>query len=298
MCAFIDSERERFGVEPICKVLQFAPSTYYAALARRAAPSARELRDRELIVEIRRVHKAHLSVYGARKVWLQLRREGFDVARCTVERLMAQIGLEGARRGGKKRFTTTADAAAPRAEDKLERNFTAAGPNVVWVTDFTYVATWEGVAYVSFVVDVFSRRIVGWRVMRSMKTDLVLDTIEMAIWSRDHDGVPTSAGLICHSDAGSQYTSFAFTQRLIEAGIDPSIGSVGDAYDNALAETTIGLFKTEMIGPGAPWKTVADVELATLTWVDWYNNRRLHSACGDIPPVEFEANHAVALVTQ
>ena len=248
--------------------------------------------------EIRRAHEENLSVYGAEKTWRQLRREGIAAPRCQVERLMRAEGLRGAIRGGKRVRTTIPEAEVERPRDLVDRDFTATAPNQLWVADFTYVAAWEATAYVAFVIDVASRRIVGWRAARSMKTELVLDTIEMALWSRDHEGSPVGAGLIHHSDAGSQYTSFAFTRRLIEAGVDPSVGSVGDAYDNALAETTIGLFKTEMIEPKGPWKTVSDVELATLTWVDWFNHRRLHGACGDIPPVELEANYMAELSSQ
>jgi putative transposase len=207
-----------------------------------------------------------------------------------VERLMAKHGLRGVVRGKKWR-TTTPDGQANRAPDLVDRDFTASAPNRLWVADFTYVSTWSGVCYVAFVIDVFSRRIVGWKADRTMQTSLVLDTLEMALWARDHAGIPVGEGMIVHSDAGSQYTSFAFTERLIDAGVDPSIGSVGDAYDNALAESTIGLYKTELISHQAPWKTLDEVEFATLEWVDWYNTTRLHSACERLPPVEFEENH-------
>jgi putative transposase len=270
--------------------LQIAPSTYYAIKQREREPSARALRDAELLVQIRRVHAANQGVYGAEKVWRQLRREGIAVARCTVERLMRADGLRGVVRGKRWR-TTIAAGAAQRPADLVDRDFSASEPNRLWVADFTYVMTWSAVVYVAFVIDAFSRRIVGWKADTTMKTSLVLDTLEMALWSRDRDGIPVGEGMIHHNDAGSQYTSFAFTQRLIEAGVDASVGSVGDGYDNALAETTIGLFKTEKINHNRPWKTMADVELATLEWVDWYNNARLHSACGWIPPVEFEALH-------
>ena len=236
------------------------------------------------------MHEANQGVYGAEKVWRQLRREGIVVARCTVERLMRRAALQGVVRG-KRRRTTIPDDRADRPADLVERQFTAAEPNRLWVADFTYVMTWSGVVYVAFVIDAFSRRIVGWKADTTMKTSLVLDTLEMALWSRDRDGIPLADNMVFHNDAGSQYLSFAFTQRLIEAGVDASVGSVGDGYDNALAETTIGLFKTEKINRGGPWKTMADVELATLEWVDWYNNVRLHSACGWIPPVEFEHAH-------
>ena len=283
----VDAHREEFGVEPICRVLDLAPSSYYAVKARQRDPSKRAVRDRVLLGEICRVYDANYGVYGARKVWWQLQRDGIKVARCTVERLMAKNGLQGAVRG-KKRRTTIPDGQADRAPDLVERNFSASAPNRLWVSDFTYVATWSGVVYVAFAIDAFSRRIVGWKADITMKTSLVLDTLEMALWAREHHGQPVPKGLIAHSDAGSQYTSFAVTQRLIDAGADPSIGSVGDGYDNALAESTIGLYKTELINRREPWKTLDQVELATLEWVDWYNHRRLHSACDRLPPVEFE----------
>lgn len=283
----IDELRDEHGVEPTCRVLEVAPSTYYAVKAREREPSKRTLRDRELIDRIRRVHEQNFDVYGVRKVWWQLRREGVEVPRCTVERLMRSGGLRGAIRG-KKRRTTIPDGFSERARDLVDRNFKASSPNRLWVSDFTHVAMWSGVAYVAFAIDAFSRRIVGWKADTTMKTSLVLDTLEMALWARDHHGQPVSEGLVLHSDAGSQFTSFAFTQRLIDAGADPSIGSVGDGYDNALAETTIGLYKTELINRRGPWKTIDQVELATLEWVDWYNHRRLHGACEGLPPVEFE----------
>jgi putative transposase len=288
MTQFIDEHRDVYGVEPICAALQFAPSTYYAIKARQASPSARACRDAELLVEIRRIHAASDGTYGADKVWWQLEREGIPAARCSVERLMRKDGLQGVRRG-KNRRTTIPDGQAPRAADLVDRDFSADRPNGLWVSDFTYVITWSGVVYVAFVIDAFSRRIVGWKADTNMRTELVLDTLEMALWSRDRDGIALADGMVSHSDAGSQYTSFAFTTRLIEVGVDPSVGSVGDAYDNALAETTIGLYKTEKISRRGPWKTLADVEIATLEWVDWYNHERLHSACDRRPPAEYEA---------
>lgn len=284
---FIDEVREELGVEPVCEVLQFAPSTYYAAKKRWQTPSRRELRDEELKVEIQRVYEENHQVYGARKVWRQLRREGIEVARCTVERLMRVLGLTGAVRGRTVK-TTVVDPAAERPGDLVDRDFTASRPNQLWVTDFTYVATWAGFVYVAFVLDVFSRKIVGWRVAGHKRTDLVLDALEMAIWSRDRDGDGDLHGLVHHSDAGSQYVSIRYTERLLEAGAAPSVGTVGDALDNALMESTIGLYKTESIKRGGPWRTL-DVEIATLTWVDWYNRQRLHSAIGDLPPAEYEA---------
>jgi putative transposase len=283
----------RWGVEPICRVLSehgcpIAPSTYYDARSR--TPSARDMRDEALKVEIARVHAENFGVYGARKVWLVLNREGVAVARCTVERLMGELGLVGARRGRRVR-TTVPDAAAARPQDLVERNFDPPAPNRTWVADFTYVPTWAGMVYVAFVLDAYSRRILGWRAAMSMKTALVLDAVEQAIWARRRDGIADLAGLVHHNDAGSQYTSIAFTERLAEAGIDPSVGSVGDAFDNALAESVIGLFKTELIKPRGPWRTVEQVEIATLEYVDWFNHRRLFEACGDIPPAELEAAH-------
>ena len=287
MTEFIDEHRDVYGVEPICDALQFATSTYYAVKARRADPSARARRDAELLVEIGRIHEHSDGTYGADKVWRQLRREGVQVARCTVERLMRQERLEGVRRGRKRRTTIPGDQVG-RPRDLVDRDFTADAPNELWVSDFTYVMTWSGVVYVAFVIDAFSRRIVGWKADTNMRTELVLDTLEMALWSRQRDGIPLAPGMISHSDAGSQYTSFALTTPLIDAGIDPSVGSVGDGYDDALAETTIGLYKTEKIHRRGPWKTLADVELATLHWVDWYNHERLHSACDWRPPAEYE----------
>ncbi len=280
----------RWGVEPICAVLSqhgtpIAPSTYYDTRQRRA--STRELRDEQLRVEVERVWKENYGVYGARKVWLQLNREGIPVARCTVERLMRDLGLEGARRGRRYR-TTVPDPSAARAPDLVQRRFTPGRPDRLWVADFTYVATWSGTVYVAFVVDAYSRRILGWRTARTMKTTLVLDALEMALWTRRRQGSSELTGLVHHSDAGSQYTSIAFTERLAEAGAAPSVGSVGDAFDNALAETQIGLFKTEVIHRRGPWKGLDDVELAVLEWVDWHNYRRLHSACHDLTPAEYE----------
>jgi putative transposase len=285
--AFIDEHRDRFGVEPICRALQIAPSTYWAHNKRAQQPAARTLSDERLLIEIRRVYEQSRGLYGARKVFWQLRREGFSAARCTVERLMRRHELRGVVRG-KRRRTTIPDGQAERPRDLVDRDFTASEPNQLWVADFTYVMTWSGVVYVAFLIDVFSRRIVGWKADTTMKTSLVLDTLEMALWSRQRDGIPLADGMIHHHDAGSQYTSFAFTTRLIEAGVDASVGSVGDGYDNALAETTIGLYKTEKINREGSWRTLAEVELATLEWVDWYNHTRLHSACGGMPPAELE----------
>jgi putative transposase len=284
MIAYIDRNKHRYGVEPICRVLPIAPSSYYAANRRPA--SARAVRDTQLKVEIARVHAEQFGVYGARKVWRQLHREGICVARCTVERLMGELGLHGAVRG-KTRRTTTPDVAAARPADLVERDFSATRPNQLWVADLTYVATWSGFVYVAFIIDAFSRFIVGWQAARSLRTDLALDALEMAIWSRRGE----LAGLVHHSDRGSQYLSIRYTERLAEAGAVTSVGSRGDSYDNALAETMIGLYKTELIRRRGPWKGIDDLEYATLEWVDWFNHRRLLEPIGDVPPAEFEAVH-------
>ena len=293
---FIDEHRHdvfdgrEFGVEPICRVLsehgaKIAPSTYWAA--RQRPPCARAVRDAALTARIRAVHEDNYGVYGARKVWRQLLRDGVPVARCTVERLMRRAGLTGVVRGARKR-TTCPDPVAARPADLVQRQFVAERPNQLWVVDFTYVATWSGFAYVAFCIDVYSRMITGWRAARSMTTDLVLDALEMGIWARARDGHDLS-GLVHHSDAGSQYTSIRYTERLAEAHARPSIGTVGDSYDNAMAETIIGLFKAELIRHRGPWRGLDDVEIATLEWVDWFNNRRLLEPIGSIPPAEAEA---------
>jgi putative transposase len=281
---YIDAHRDEFGVEPICEVLQVAPSTYYAAKSR--PPSARAVRDSVLAPTLVALWEANYRVYGARKLWRAARRNGIDVGRDQVARLMRTAGIEGVRRGKRVR-TTRPDERADRPPDLVERNFTAAGPNQLWVTDLTYVPTWAGVAYVCFIIDAFSRSIVGWRVASNMRTTMVLDAIEMARWSRGTN----LEGLRCHSDAGSQFTSIRYGERLAEIGAVPSIGSVGDSYDNALAETVNGYYKAELIrGPGrGPWRSVEDVELATLNWVHWHNTDRLHGYLGDVPPTEFEA---------
>ena len=287
MVSFIDEHREEHGVEPICQELPIAPSTYYEQKARQADRSRlprRAVRDAALREEIERVWKENRSVYGARKVWLQLKREGFAVARCTVERLRRQMGLRGVVRGHRYKTTTVVDEADQRPADLVQRNFLAERPNELWVADLTYVATWVGFVYVAFVTDVFSRKIVGWRVSNSLRSDLALDALEQALHAR-----PDINQLVHHSDRGVQYLSIRYTERLAEAGVEPSVGSVGDSYDNALAETIIGLYKTEVIRPNGPWRNIEAVEFATLEWVDWFNNRRLLEPIGDIPPVEFEA---------
>jgi transposase InsO family protein len=288
MVAFIDAHRAEHGVEPICEQLPIAPSTYYEHKARQADPERlppRLQHDRALIPEIRRVYEENFRVYGARKVWRQLRREAFEVARCTVERLMHSLGLQGVVRGRKCR-TTIADEMAERPLDRVNRQFHASRPNELWVADFTYVATWAGLVYVAFVIDVYARRIIGWRVARSMRAELVLDALEQALWSRSD-----IQGVVHHSDRGSQYLSIRYSERLSEAGAQPSVGSVGDSYDNALAETIIGLYKSEVIHRRGPWQNLDVVEYATLEWVDWFNHRRLLEPIGNVPPAEFEVSY-------
>lgn len=292
MTAYITSdEGRRFGVEPICRTLGWNPSTYYAALSR--PPSKRAVDDEAFTREVERVYDENFKVYGLRKVYRQLHREGICIGRDRVWRLMRQAGLQGVKRGKVKR-TTFGDDRAARPFDLVDRNFKAAAPNHLWVADLTYVRTWSGFVYVSFVIDVFSRLIVGWSLATHLRTDLPLDALEMAIWRRDRD----LDGLVHHSDAGSQFTSITYTERLAGAGIEPSVGSRGDSYDNALAESEIGLFKTELVRRRGPWRTPEQVELATLEWVDWFNNRRLHSSIGDVPPVEFEENYYAAIEGQ
>ena len=285
----------RWGVEPICRVLSehglpIAPSTYYEQLTR--VRSRRDRRDALLTNEIRRVHAENYGVYGARKVWLQLNREGIVVARCTVERLMRIDGLVGAVRGKVKR-TTIADPAAERARDLVCRDFSPAAPDRLWVADLTYVSTWSGWVYVAFVIDAYARRILGWRTGTSMSSQLVLDALDHAVWTRNRSGTTKLTGLIHHTDKGSQYTSIRFSERLAEVGIAASVGTVGDSYDNALAETINGLFKTELIKPRGPWRTPDHVEVATAEWIDWFNFRRLYRYCGDVPPAELEEAYYV-----
>ena len=287
MVSFIEEHRGSYGVEPICAVLPIAPATYYEHLARKQDPDklpARAKRDAELRPEIQRVWVENFAVYGAEKVWRQLGREDVAVARCTVERLMRAMGLRGAVRGGRFKLTTVAGDSANRPPDLVEREFHATRPNQLWVADITYVATWAGFVYVAFVIDVFSRSIVGWRVSRSLRSDLALDALEQALHARPH-----GEDLVHHSDRGVQYLSIRYTERLAEAGIEPSVGTVGDSYDNALAESIIGLYKTEVIWRRGPWRSIDPVEFATLEWVDWFNNRRLLEPIGHIPPAEFEA---------
>lgn len=284
MIACIDKHRGEYGVEPICEVLQFAPRTYYAAKAR--PPSARSVRDEELKPEIARVHRDNFSVYGVDKVWSQLNREDIRVARCTVARLMRDLGLRGVVRG-KPKFTTIAGAEADRPRDLVERNFTAPAPNRLWVADLTYVRTWSGFVYVAFITDVFSRMIVGWQASRSLRSDLALDALEQAIWARSRAGQKLDE-LIHHSDRGVQYLSIRYTERLAETAAVNSVGSKGDSYDNALAETINGLYKAELVRNRGPWRGLEDLEYATLEWVDWFNNRRLFEAHGQIPPAEYE----------
>ena len=294
MKAFIDEHRGAYGVEPICKVLPIAPSTYHEHAARKADPSrisARAKRDAVLCPEIERVWWENFQVYGARKVWLQLGREAVAVARCTVERLMNQMGLAGTVRG-KAVKTTVSDRASPCPLDRVNRQFRAPRPNVLWVSDFTYVSTWQGFAYVAFIIDVFARRIVGWRVSRTAQAGFVLDALEQAL----HQRRPLRQdGLVHHSDRGSQYLAIRYSERLTEAGIEASVGSVGDSYDNALAETINGLYKAELIRRRGPWRSHDQLELATLEWVDWFNNRRLLEPIGNIPPAEAEARYYAQL---
>jgi len=290
MATYIDENKDRFGVEPICNVVPIAPSTYYEHKAKQRDPtrrSDREKRDAVLKPEIERVWQENFKVYGARKVWLQLNREAIDVARCTVARLMKIIGIQGVRRG-RRTITTIPGNALDRPRDAVNRDFNVSRPNALWVADLTYVATWRGFVYVAFVIDAFARRIVGWRVSNSLHTDIALDALEQALYERE---AAQHGELIHHSDRGVQYLSIRYTERLSEVGITPSVGSVGDSYDNALAETVIGLFKTELIRQQGPWRNVDDVEFATLRWVDWFNNRRLLEPIGDIPPAEKESEY-------
>jgi len=290
---FIDENRDELGVEPICRNLQVAPSSYYAAKSR--PPSARAMRDAVLLPVLLTLWKANYSVYGAHKLWKTARRAGHDIGRDQVARLMRQAGIRGVKRG-RRVITTRRDDKAPRSPDLVKRNFTATAPNQLWVTDLTYVPTWSGVAYTCFIVDAFSRMIVGWRVASTMRTEMVLDALEMARWSRG----TRLEGLVAHSDAGSQFTSVRYGERLAEIGAVPSIGTVGDSFDNALAESVNALYKTELIrGPSqGPWRTVEDVELATLGWVHWHNNDRLHGYLDDVPPTEFEAAYAAQQTDQ
>ncbi len=284
---FLNDHRDAYGVESICSVLPIAPSTYYEQQARQADPDrlpARAKRDRVLSEEILRVWKENFRVYGAVKVWKQLGREDIEAARCTVERLMRKLAIQGAIRGKKFKTTVTDDSLA-RPLDLVDRDFNATRPNQLWVSDFTYVATWRGFTYVAFVIDVFARKIVGWRASASMRADLVLDALEQALYDRADAGQDR---LVNHSDQGVQYLSIRYTERLAEAGIEPSVGSRGDAYDNAMAESVIGLYKTELIARKGPWKNSEDVEFKTLEWVDWFNNRRLLEPLGYVPPVEYE----------
>ena len=283
MTAFIDEHRVTHGVEPICQVLEIAPSSYYAARVR--PPSARAVRDAELRADIGRIHLANYAVYGARKIWHALWREGTPVGRDHVGRLMRGLGIAGAVRG-KTRRTTIPSELSPRPADLVERVFAAPAPNRLWLADITYVSTWSGFCYTAFVIDAFSRKIVGWRVSSSLRAELALDALEMAIWSRRSDDL---AGLIHHSDRGVQYLSIRYTERLDDEGAVTSVGSRGDSYDNALAETVNGLYKTELIRGQGPWRSADQVELATAAWVAWWNDQRLHSACGDITPAEYEA---------
>ncbi len=291
MTTFIDEQRVTFGVEPICQTLEIAPSSYYAARSR--PPSARSLRDEQLNADISRIHQGNYAVYGARKLWRALRRERITVGRDQVGRLMRGLGLRGAVRGKRVRTTVPAQV-AERPADLVKRSFSAPAPNRLWVADLTYVSTWAGFCYTAFVIDVFSRAIVGWRVSSSLRAELALDALEMAIWSRRTSDL---AGLVHHSDRGVQYLAIRYTERLADAGAVTSVGSKGDSYDNALAESVNGLYKTELIRAQGPWRTADQVELATAAWVAWWNADRLHGACGDVPPAEFEAAYHQRLAT-
>jgi transposase InsO family protein len=297
MYRLVDEHRGTFGVEPICAVVQIAPSAYRRHAARqrnRSLLSARARRDDALMPKVEAVWNANLRVYGADKVWKQMNREGDTVARCTVERLMRRLGLRGVKRGKMVR-TTISDTKVVCPLDKVNRQFRAQRPNQLWVSDFTYVSTWQGWLYVAFVVDVFARRIVGWRTSSSMTTDFVLDALEQALYARQPE---RDSSLVHHSDRGSQYVSIRYSERLAEAGVEPSVGSKGDSYDNALAETINGLYKAELIHRRAPWKTKEAVELATLEWVSWFNNHRLLEPIGYVPPAEAEANYYRQLAEQ
>lgn len=288
MASFIDDHREDLGVEPICAMLPIAPSTYFAYKARQVHPELlppRARRDAVLRQEIKRIWEDNFKVYGVRKVWRQAKREGIEVARCTVARLMREMGLQGAIRG-KKCKTTVPDDSLARPADLVQREFAASRPNELWVADLTYVATWRGFAYVAFIIDVFGRVIVGWRASNSLRTGLALDALEQALHAR-----VTTDRLVHHSDRGVQYLSICYTERLAEAGIESSVGSIGDSYDNALAETVNGLYKTEVIRRQGPWRNLEEVEFATLEWVDWFNNRRLLEPIGNIPPIEYEQRY-------
>ena len=297
MVRFLNDHRDHYGIEPMCAVVPIAPSTYFRHRARHLDParrSTRARRDDELRIAIRWIWDANFQVYGPRKVWRELRRQGLAVARCTVVRLMREMGLAGAVRGRAWITTTHAQEGGDRPTDRVDRQFVATRPNQLWVSDFTYVATWQGFVYVAFVIDVFARRIVGWRAASSPRTDLALDALEQAIYARR--GADT-AGLVHHSDRGTQYLSIRYTDRLADAGIELSVGSRGDAYDNALAESVIGLFKTEVIRRLGPWRSLEAVEFATLGWVDWFNHRRLLEPIGYVPPAEYEeAYYAQAAV--
>jgi len=285
MTRFIDTHRDRWGVEPICRALQVAPSSYYAH--KRRPPSARAVADERLKVEVKRVWDENFQVYGAEKLWRQLGREGIQVGRDRVARLMHQLGIRGVVRGAKRRTTTPAES-DQRPADLVNRDFTAPAPNRLWVADLTYVATWAGFCYTAFIIDAYSRAIVGWRVATSLRASLALDALEMAIWGRQDAGLDD---LVHHSDRGVQYLSVRYTQRLADEGAVTSVGSRGDSYDNALAEAVNALYKAELIGPRGPWRTASQVELATLEWVTWWNQRRLHGALDHTPPAEHEARY-------
>jgi putative transposase len=283
MVSFVDAHRDTWPVAVMCRTIDLPERTYHAAKVR--PRSKRALLDEAHKVEIRRVWEQNYRCYGARRIFKQLRREGHAIARCTVERLMPEIGIRGVQRG-KKRFTTIPDATAARPADLVERRFVAARPNELWLADITYASTWSGWLYVAFILDAHSRMIVGWQLADHLRTDLVLDALEMALWRRDL----TFGDLIHHSDRGCQYTSFRYSDRLAEAGIAASVGSRGDSYDNAMAESLNGTFKAELVKLHGPWRTRSQLEIAIIEWIDWYNAVRLHGEIGDIPPTELEAD--------
>jgi putative transposase len=292
--AFVDSQKDQHGVQPVLQALedtpaQIAPSTYYATKTRPA--SARSRRDAELTALIKQIHAENYSVYGARKIWHELHRQGVPVARCTVERLMRAAGLRGLLRDKSPRTTRPAPETR-RPADLVKRDFTAAGPNQMWVADLTYVRTAVGWVYAAFILDVYSRMIVGWQVSTSLYTDLALDALKMAIWRRQNQDADLQ-GLVHHSDRGVQYRAIRYSQRLAEAGAVASVGSKGDSYDNAMAEAFNSLFKAELVRNRGPWRGLDDLEMATVEYIDWYNNRRLHGELGHVPPAEYEALHAM-----
>lgn len=282
MSAFIEEHRERFGVEPICSALEVSASAYYQR--RTGRRSARRVEDERLLTRIREVHEHNYCAYGYRRTWIALKREGVQVGRGRVQRLMAEAGIQGAKRRGKPWRTTKADPEARRRADLVERDFSAEGPNRLWVGDLTYLRSWEGMSFFAFVIDAFSRKVIGWQLASHMRTDLVLDALRMALAQREPGA---DFELVAHTDRGSQYTSADYTQELNDHGVLASVGSVGDAYDNAMAESFVDTFKTELIAERS-WRTRTQLELAVVSYIAWFNNDRLHESLGDLPPAEFE----------